>query len=50
MEKILKTISNEDVEDFLDDMVFEKCFPGKLMDSKQFENGWDGNNAGRKVH
>ncbi|HRP56204.1 hypothetical protein [Agriterribacter sp.] len=42
VEKILKTISNEDVEDFLDDMVFEKCFPGKLIDSKQFEKrmGW----------
>lgn len=42
VEKILKTISNEDVENFLDDMVFEKCFPGKLTDSKQFENrmGW----------
>lgn len=42
VEKILKTISNEDVEDFLDDMVFEKCFPGKRIDSKLFEKrmGW----------
>lgn len=42
IEKILKTISNEDVEDYLDDMVFETCFPGKLIDSKPFEKrmGW----------
>ena len=37
VEKILKNISNEDVEDFLDDMVFEKRFPGKFINSKQFE-------------
>ncbi|PVD49437.1 hypothetical protein DC498_25060 [Terrimonas sp.] len=36
VEKILKAISNED---FLDNKVFEKCFPGRLIDSKQFEKG-----------
>ena len=42
VEKILKTISNEDVEEFLDDMVFEKSFHGKLLGSKEFEKrmGW----------
>ena len=42
VEKILKTISNEDVEDYIDDMIFEKSFSGKQIDSKQFEKrmGW----------
>ena len=42
VEKILKTISNEDVEDYLDNLVFEKCFPGNTINAKQFEKrmGW----------
>lgn len=37
VEKIIKTISNEDVKDYLDYMVFEKCFPGNTIHAKLFE-------------
>ncbi|MBO9594819.1 MAG: hypothetical protein J7599_18085 [Niabella sp.] len=42
VEKILKTISNEDVTTYLDELVFERCFPGNTVDSATFEKrmGW----------
>lgn len=42
VEKILETIQNKDVENYLDQLMIRYCFPGNTITSDEFEKkmGW----------
>ncbi|MFT4092393.1 MAG: hypothetical protein QM640_02045 [Niabella sp.] len=42
VEKIIETITNKDVENYLDELLIQSCFPGNTLSAADFEKkmGW----------